>query len=112
MNDEKLGTSASAVTDDQAINERYADETLRFVEQYGGAVHQLGPREERKLVWKLHWRIMLLLSVTNLLLFVSADLLCSPVYASIGVERASGQRGAGLTSVGWLETLLTRLIDR
>jgi hypothetical protein len=71
MNDEKPGTPAAAVVDDQAINERYADETLRFVEQYGDAVDRLGPQEERKLVWKLHWRIMLLLSVTNLLLFVS-----------------------------------------
>jgi hypothetical protein len=80
MNDEKPGTPAAAVVDDQAINERYADETLRFVEQYGDAVDRLGPQEERRLVWKLHWRIMLLLSVTNLLLFVSVDLLYySPV---------------------------------
>ncbi|QKX57830.1 uncharacterized protein TRUGW13939_04950 [Talaromyces rugulosus] len=88
MNDEKPGTPAAAVVDDQAINERYADETLRFVEQYGDAVDRLGPQEERRLVWKLHWRIMLLLSVTNLLLFIDKATLS---YASLlGIFEETG----------------------
>lgn len=111
MNVEKPGTPASAAADDHAVNERYADETLRFVEQHGDAVDRLGPQEERKLVWKLHWRIMLLLSVTNLLLFVSCRLffLPRPMRRSMLRERAGS---AGLGSVGWLGTLLTRSIDR
>lgn len=55
----------------QTIEEKYADITLRLVEQYGDTVEPLTPEKERKLKYKLYLHVVLLILVINLVLFVS-----------------------------------------
>jgi hypothetical protein len=52
------------------VSEKYADVTLRLVEQYGDQFGPLTPEKEKKLRRKLYWHVMGLLSAINLLLFV------------------------------------------
>jgi hypothetical protein len=52
------------------VSEKYADVTLRLVEQYGEQFGPLTPEKEKKLRRKLYWHVMGLLSAINLLLFV------------------------------------------
>jgi hypothetical protein len=56
------------------VSEKYADVTLRLVEEHGDQFGPLTPEKEKKLRRKLYWHVMGLLSAINLLLFV-----CSPV---------------------------------
>lgn len=55
----------------KTIEEKYADVTLRLVEDYGHTVAPLTPEGVKKLSRKLYLNIMLLLCVINLVLFVS-----------------------------------------
>lgn len=52
------------------IAERYADQTLRIIEDHGDEFGPLTPEKEMKLRRKLYWHVMGLLSAINLLLFV------------------------------------------
>lgn len=54
----------------QAISERFADETLRLVEQYGDQVGPLTPEVEKKLKRKIQIWLLCILSFINLMLFV------------------------------------------
>lgn len=53
------------------VEEKYADETLRIVEEHGDEFGPLTPEAEKKLVRKLYWHVMGMLSAINILLFVS-----------------------------------------
>lgn len=64
-------SSQDASGEIKVISEKYADETLRIVEEHGSEFGPLTPEKEKKLRRKLYWHIMALLSAINLLLFVS-----------------------------------------
>lgn len=75
---EKVGTTNSRIVsesetpkDTQTIKEKYADATLRFVEQYGHSVEPLSPEGQQKLSRKLYLNVLLLVCMVNLMLFVS-----------------------------------------
>jgi hypothetical protein len=70
-----ISDAFQSITTQQAVLEKYADVTLRFIEEHGDTVGPLTPERDTKLRWKLYWHIMLLLSLTNLMLFVSDRLL-------------------------------------
>jgi hypothetical protein len=53
------------------VQEKFADATLRFVEQYGHSVQPMTHDEEKKLNMKLYIHVLLLLCTINLMLFVS-----------------------------------------
>lgn len=55
----------------KTIQEKYADVTLRLVEDHGDKFGPLTPNEEKSLRRKLYLHIMILLSVINIMLFVS-----------------------------------------
>lgn len=55
----------------KSISERSADATLRFIEQYGDTVGPLTSEKEKKLRRKLYLHVMVILTITNLMLFVS-----------------------------------------
>lgn len=72
---EKAVNCQTTVDDDSGstkpiIAEKYADVTLQFVERYSNFTPPLTDREKSILSRKLFWYIILLLSFTNLLLFV------------------------------------------
>ena len=52
------------------VAKKYADVTLEFVELYDDSTPPLTEKEEKNLSQKLFWYIILLLTITNLLLFV------------------------------------------
>ncbi len=52
------------------VNEKYADVTLRILEDHGDEFGPLTPDKEKKLRRKLYLHVMGLLSAINLLLFV------------------------------------------
>lgn len=56
------------------VSEKYADVTLRLVEEHGDQFGPLTPEKEKKLRRKLYWHVMGLLSAINLLLFVCSNL--------------------------------------
>jgi hypothetical protein len=64
------------------IDQKYADETLQLVEQYDSTFGPPTPEFERKLRWKLYLHITVLITVVNLMLFVSfairSELICIP----------------------------------
>ena len=60
----------SARTPGKTIQEKYADVTLRLIEEHGDNVGPLTEEKEKRLRRKLYWKIMLLVSVINLTLFV------------------------------------------
>ena len=55
----------------QTVAEKYADVTLRLVEDHGDDFGPLTPEKEKSLRRKLYLHIMLLISAINLMLFVS-----------------------------------------
>jgi hypothetical protein len=70
---EPKGAVQSVVQADRpkpVLSEKYADETLRLVEEYGDQVGPLTPEKESKLRFKLYLYMMGLISAINLLLFV------------------------------------------
>lgn len=72
---EKTANLQTTVDDDSTsstpiVAQKYADVTLEFVELYGDSTPPLTEKEVKKLSRKLFWYIILLLSLTNLLLFV------------------------------------------
>lgn len=76
---EPKGAVQSVVQADRpkpVLSEKYADETLRLVEEYGDQVGPLTPEKESKLRFKLYLYMMGLISAINLLLFVR---LCSNI---------------------------------
>jgi hypothetical protein len=62
------------------IDQKYADETLQLVEQYDSTFGPPTPEFEKKLRWKLYLHITVLITVVNLMLFVSfaarSELIC------------------------------------
>lgn len=66
---------SDVVTDNQVklqtVEEKYADVTLRLIEQYGHTVEPLTPAEEKILQRKLWLHIVFVVSFINLVLFVS-----------------------------------------
>jgi hypothetical protein len=55
----------------KTIEEKYADITLRLVEEYGHTFEPMTPAKEQKLKNKLYLHITLLVLIINLVLFVS-----------------------------------------
>ncbi|KAI9830033.1 MAG: hypothetical protein M1819_005863 [Sarea resinae] len=89
MADEKKTPPVVRTTDEKAspdvvigqtVSERYADVTLRLVEDYGSQVEPLNPAKERKLKWKLYLHITTLIIFLDLMLFVDKATLS---YASL-----------------------------
>lgn len=73
---EKTVNLQTTVDDDSTsstpiVAQKYADVTLEFVELYDESTPPLTEKEVKKLSRKLFWYIILLLTLTNLLLFVS-----------------------------------------
>lgn len=58
----------------KTVEEKYADITLRFAEEYGHTVEPMTPEKERKLKRKLYKYITALVLVINLALFVGRPL--------------------------------------
>jgi hypothetical protein len=56
------------------VQEKNADVTLKLMEEHGDDFGPLTPETEKKLRRKLYWRVMLLLSAINIMLFVSDPL--------------------------------------
>jgi hypothetical protein len=57
----------------KTVAEKYADVTLRLIEDHGDEFGPLSPEKEKKLRRKLYLHIMVLLSVINVILFVSIN---------------------------------------
>lgn len=72
-NDIKVKVEGGQVTTGETtvVSEKYADETLRIIEDHGGDFGPLTPEKEKLLRRKLYINVMGLLSAINLLLFVS-----------------------------------------
>lgn len=81
---EKTGTDVDAREPDnqnvsygevklKTVKEKYADVTLRLVEQYAHTVDPLTPAQERKLNRKLWLHIVFVVCFINLILFVSCS---------------------------------------
>jgi hypothetical protein len=75
---EKITTRRAGKT----VEEKYADVTLRIIEDHGDEFGPLTPEREKTLRRKLYWNIMILLSAINITLFVSFLLtsIVVPVY--------------------------------
>lgn len=65
--EEKPTTRRAAKT----VEEKYADVTLRIIEDHGDEFGPLSPEMEKRLRRKLYLNIMMLLSAINIVLFVS-----------------------------------------
>jgi hypothetical protein len=63
-------TTSSTQEAETVINAKYADVTLRILEDHGDEFGPLTPEKEKQLRRKLYWHVMGLLSAINLLLFV------------------------------------------
>ncbi|KAK7421714.1 hypothetical protein QQZ08_009802 [Neonectria magnoliae] len=59
----------------KTVEEKYADVTLRLIEEHGDKFPPLTPETERKLRRKLYWRLMTLLSAINIMLFIDKSTL-------------------------------------
>lgn len=59
----------------KTVAEKYADVTLRLIEDHGDEFGPLTPEKEKKLRRKLYLHIMVLVSAINIFLFVSRLLL-------------------------------------
>ncbi|KAF5025456.1 hypothetical protein F66182_2479 [Fusarium sp. NRRL 66182] len=59
----------------KTVTEKYADVTLRLIEEYGDSVEPLSPEAEKRLRRKLYFRLMGLLSTINIMLFVDKSTL-------------------------------------
>jgi hypothetical protein len=73
--DEKSPSIEDSPGDVAVVSEKYADVTLRLVEEHGADFGPLTPEMEKKIRWKLYLYIMGLLSAINLLLFVSQPII-------------------------------------
>ncbi|KAJ4267257.1 hypothetical protein NW762_003361 [Fusarium torreyae] len=80
------------------VSEKYADVTLRLVEEHGDKFGPLTPEKEKKLRRKLYWHVMGLLSAINLLLFIDKSTLG---YAAIlGLFEETGISKAQYNNLG------------
>ncbi|KAH7127426.1 major facilitator superfamily domain-containing protein [Dactylonectria macrodidyma] len=80
------------------VSEKYADVTLRLVEDHGEEFGPLTPEKEDKLRKKLYWHVMGLLSAINLLLFIDKSTLG---YAAIlGLFEETGISKAQYNNLG------------
>lgn len=73
LDEHKVSDSSASSIPQEAqtiVNEKYADVTLRILEDHGDEFGPLTPEKETKLRRKLYWHVMGLLSAINLLLFV------------------------------------------
>jgi hypothetical protein len=78
---EKLSTVEEKITDPSppsseavsllAVDQRDADETLSLVEEYDSRFGPPTPKFEKKLRWKLYLHLTVLVTLINLMLFVS-----------------------------------------
>ncbi|KAM0539577.1 hypothetical protein ACHAO7_012042, partial [Fusarium culmorum] len=59
----------------KTVTKKYADVTLRLVEEHGNHVEPLSPEEETKVRRKLYLRLVGLLSVINIMLFIDKSTL-------------------------------------
>ncbi|KAB8274811.1 major facilitator superfamily domain-containing protein [Aspergillus minisclerotigenes] len=69
--EEKITTRRAAKT----VEEKYADVTLRIIEDHGDEFGPLSPEKEKKLRRKLYLNIMVLLSAINIVLFIDKSTL-------------------------------------
>lgn len=60
----------------KTVTEKYADVTLRLIEDHGDEFGPLTPEKEKALQRKLYRNIMILISAINIILFVSRLPLC------------------------------------
>ncbi|OKL59230.1 putative transporter [Talaromyces atroroseus] len=65
---------------DKALSEKDADVTLRFLEKYEAGAEPLAPAEQKRMLWKLHWRLFALIIIIDLMLYIDKATLS---YASI-----------------------------
>lgn len=77
MSDEKQ-PPVTTYPDTKTIKENYADVTLRIIEDHGNEFEPLTPETEKKLTRKLYLNIVVLVSIINLVLFVSTALNFNP----------------------------------
>ncbi|KZF19152.1 permease of the major facilitator superfamily [Xylona heveae TC161] len=68
--DAELSKSNESIAEGVVVEEKYADETLRLVQEYGDSFGPLTPEADRKLRWKLYRWIMGFVLVINLMLFI------------------------------------------
>ncbi|KAL3952406.1 hypothetical protein ACCO45_012349 [Purpureocillium lilacinum] len=92
------GASREGPGDEPVVAEKYADETLRIIEEHGAHVGPLTPDAEKALRRKTYWHVMGLLSAINLLLFVDKSTLG---YAAIlGLFEETGISKAEYNNLG------------
>ncbi|KAK8067743.1 transporter PB1C11.03 [Apiospora saccharicola] len=70
MGSEKEAQIATPEGKGRTVTEKYADVTLRLLEDHGDEFGPLIPEAEKKLRRKLYLRLMILLSAINVMLFV------------------------------------------
>lgn len=69
-NETKAQTKVERVLNSKTVTEKYADVTLRLIEEHGDHVSPLTPEHAAKVKRKLYLRLMGLLSMINIMLFV------------------------------------------
>lgn len=74
MADEKEPQTSSVHRVTRTVQEKYADVTLRLIEDHGEEFGLLTPEKEKKLRRKLYLHVMVLLCAVNLMLFVGIPL--------------------------------------
>ena len=80
----------------KTVAEKYADVTLRLVEDHGDNFGPLTPEKEKKLRRKLYLHIMVLVSAINFMLFVSEQTCASNAYVILAHLSLGGQVYPGL----------------
>ncbi|KAK8037534.1 allantoate permease of the major facilitator superfamily [Apiospora marii] len=75
MGAEKEVRTASPEVKGRTVTEKYADVTLRLLEDHGDEFGPLTPEAEKKLRRKLYLRLMILLSAINMMLFIDKSTL-------------------------------------
>lgn len=69
-NETQTQTKVERVLNGKTVTEKYADVTLRLIEEHGDHVAPLTPEHAAKVKRKLYLRLMGLLSMINIMLFV------------------------------------------
>ncbi|KAK1146826.1 hypothetical protein N8T08_002587 [Aspergillus melleus] len=96
----------SARTPGKTIQEKYADVTLRLIEEHGDNVGPLTEEKEKRLRRKLYWKIMFLVSVINLTLFVDKSTLgyaaILGLFEETGISKAQYNNLNSFFYVGYL----------